>query len=1526
MDPREMDSLVERLIQNPHDQDALTHAHQAGQSDPRSYAMLLEKVGTSSSEPAVASHWLTEAANVWANTLSDAHRAARALMIAIDRDPTQALPAERLAELYREKSDSKALVALLERRAKALAPLAREDAEVRAQLAVVHEELGRLWSEAPLSQTRKAMEHYKRAIECDSRSQYAIYALREIYKSLGQWAEAIPYFELEQQLIADDPERQLALYQDESEVRKNAGDLAGAAAVLRSALLRDGGRDPGLKQLLASAVLERVQAGESLHESELVEAAQLFNELAEQFPGEYGYSYAMCGLEVDPGNDRALQLAVFYARELDCEEDVALRAAAYLKVNPQGALAAEAHALAERHLRDGPGELPAAALEPVKIADTSGRVRSLLESAEALARRGKKNEAAATYKTVLEIDAIQPEALGFLETHLRQARKYAELRDVLLAASRHPGADVEVRVAWLREIAGLCEAQLRDIEGAISAWQQLVGLQPDDEPARGQLRRLLERAGKWDDLSALLERDAEQEPDPATRIALEKALAKIHEQKRRDPVATGEVWARIARLSPGDEATLWTAVRHFEKGQRLDLAAHALAENAPAVKEERTRIQLFKKLGELRERSGEPLAAGEAFVEAAQLSKELAAWEAAEQCFVAAEAWEQAASAIGERAKLVPKPKERALLYAREAEYLTRANHDSSALLRLEQATELDPTQAEYAEELEARYTRAGRLADLAAFLQKRAGKLSNVADRVELRKRAAALLRDSLNDPDGARECLRQLVSEHDDAAALAELAADAEQRERYEEARDYLRRLSDLISEKTERAELLLREARIVAEKLGDARGGIERYEEVLRTCDPTSLVALAAIAELCEREHDPEGTAHALERRLQIVQELDVAQKLADLYENELGRPADAVRVLDVVRELDDEDYEAIERSCRLCEQLEDWPRVAELLAALIDVEADDVEVSRMTRRLAEILHEKLGKNDEALAVLLEVGDRGDEQARAEYVRLGDALGWKGIVATKLIDWYADAPASKERYEALRGAFARFIEVGREAEAVGVAKELARVRTTDPEFAHELERVAVRLKDLDALAIAHDLLVQELSGPTRAEEMVRQAEVLLEVGVAPEEALQHGEQALTSAAPGDVEPLLARLSQLATGAAQIIGLYERQISRCKAPADRLHALARAAEVAAECAELDRAAGFFALALGGGVQQEALNVLEAAAAKADAERSDHALTRTLARAMAEGGQGLRDGGRTQSALLRRAAKLAYERLGDVELAFRWLGDALVAHVDEAGLDALERLAEAIGEPQRIEIVLTRALADVFDGPLVRKLLARRASTRQKQLGDMAGAAQDLKKLHDLSPSDTAVMDQLSELYTELADYRGMVQLYEDQILRGRDPAARAELARKVARLWEEELDDPREAADAWRRVLRMKSADPEATAGLERAKALMLSRSAAKSEPVAAAPPKPRASAPHNGALPKARPKGREPRSAPRGVPDLPDDSFPEEDEVTKIASMEELEARSLASSPRPVQLTPVPDSRDDALTVDENELLDE
>src|SRR5690348_12486294 len=227
MDPREMDTLIQRLVQNPHDEIALAHAHQAGAADPRSYALLLEKVGQATNDPAYAAHWLSEAANVWSMTIGDQHYAARMLMIAIDKDPTSTTASERLAQLYRDKGDQRALAALLERMVKSLGPLVPQRPELRAAVIAMHEELGKLWVAAPLSKPERAVENWKRVVDLDRENIFAIYQAREILKAQEQFADAVPYFAMEQALV-DDTDRKLALYRDESAVRSRAGDGRGS--------------------------------------------------------------------------------------------------------------------------------------------------------------------------------------------------------------------------------------------------------------------------------------------------------------------------------------------------------------------------------------------------------------------------------------------------------------------------------------------------------------------------------------------------------------------------------------------------------------------------------------------------------------------------------------------------------------------------------------------------------------------------------------------------------------------------------------------------------------------------------------------------------------------------------------------------------------------------------------------------------------------------------------------------------------------------------------------------------------------------------------------------------------------------------------------------------------------------------------------------------------------------------------------------------------------------------------------------
>jgi tetratricopeptide (TPR) repeat protein len=1468
MSPAEIDAIVQRLVANPHDEEALAHAHHAGEMDPKSYALLLEKVGSETKDPVYASHWLSEAANVWSTTLGDAHRAARVLMLAVDQDPTQQVAANRLAQLYRDKGDVKALVAMLDRRARLLTPLLSQNGEIRPVVAGLHEELGKLWSEPPLLQPKKAIENYRRAIELDPESAFAIYSVRELYKSLGQWDDAASMYALELALERD-PIRKVALLRDEAVTRKAAGDLVGATRVLVEAreIDRD---DPALAQELAGSVLDRLGSGEAVPAADRQLATELLVSLAEVYAGEHGLAYASGALDAGPGDDRAMQLFVYYAKTLQNEEALPARYLAYLQANPYGTMVQEARqALAASYEAAGDPERAARVLDPERrpsgaspppmtaglpvyssagagpahavplpgrrppaLSRQAERLPSAVDEAQMLSNQGKRSEALAKYKEVLDADPVHPEALSWVEDYCRDKRDYALLRDVLWAAARAmTGHDsVETRKERLREIAGLSEGNLKDIDGAVSAWKQLLAVDRADESARAALTRLLEKAQRWDDLAHLYEQEVNVQSDIDGKISIERKLATLHETKRKDFVAAAEAWVRICELAPDDDDAIATASKLFASAGDRAMAAQIITDRVSGLRDVGARASLLARLGELREQVGDLAGAAAAFQESAEAEASAKTWEAAERCFAESGKWEEAAKAAVQRAQLNEDAKEQAQMYARASDHLLRAGDAEGALAKLEQATRLDPAAEELSERLCDRYQAGEKWGELGDFLSRVGERLSDKTKRIAARRRAASLFATRLSNKDAAREQWLKVLEDGEDREALEQLIDGAIEREDYTEASTLLRRLGSIAVDKADKVNVALREAELLAEGIGDVDTAVEHYEAILSDLDPACRPALQAIADLQEARDNPAAAADALERELKLVadgvESAQIAERLARLYEHSLDDPRSAIRALDVVRRADPDDFDALARLCDLCEKVEQWDRVAELLAQRIEVEGDDEEASLMTRKLAAVLADKLSRGDEALAVLTEFADQGDEKVRAAYVELGDRLGWKGIVASKLVDWWFEAKNGPERTSALRGAFERFADLERDQDAVRVAIEIVRSKGADHALAEHLEELAVKIHDPDALGAAHDLLARDVSGAERAGELVRQAEVRVLAGIPAEEAIQHGETGLTSVPPEDVEPLLKRLAALARQPAEVVDLYERQVSRSKAPADRVKALGRAAQVAAKHGELDRARSFFDLALVGAPSEETLSSLEEAAGEGDLSVGGETLRRTLAAALAAGGQGARDGGRSRGVLLRRAALMAKRDLDDLDQAFVWLGDALIAHVDAQTLDLLEELAREVDKPARAEETLTRALSEVFDGPLVRQLVARRAKLRREEMGDKTGAAADLKKLHELSPSDQAIMDELSALLVELGDYRGLVQLYEDQILRGKDPGARAELARKVARMWEERLEDPREAADAWRRVLRMKQGDTEATAGLERAKSSMLKR----------------------------------------------------------------------------------------------------
>ncbi len=223
---------------------------------------------------------------------------------------------DRMATLYREHGERQELAELLEKQVAALAPMAERDSEIRARLAVLHEEIGQLWIEPPLSiavhSADHAAKHFRRALELAPSSMFAAFHLREIYKKAGMWSEALPLYAAEI-AFEKEPARIVALRRDEAITRRHANDFSGAIGALHHARQYDD-KEPGLQYEYAAAVVDCVQSGAAITDQERTIATELLVGLAEMYDGEYGYSYAMGALGLDPKHVRARELATYHAR------------------------------------------------------------------------------------------------------------------------------------------------------------------------------------------------------------------------------------------------------------------------------------------------------------------------------------------------------------------------------------------------------------------------------------------------------------------------------------------------------------------------------------------------------------------------------------------------------------------------------------------------------------------------------------------------------------------------------------------------------------------------------------------------------------------------------------------------------------------------------------------------------------------------------------------------------------------------------------------------------------------------------------------------------------------------------------------------------------------------------------------------------------------------------------------------------------------------------------------------------------
>jgi golgin subfamily B member 1 len=423
-------------------------------------------------------------------------------------------------------------------------------------------------------------------------------------------------------------------------------------------------------------------------------------------------------------------------------------------------------------------------------------------------------------------------------------------------------------------------------------------------------------------------------------------------------------------------------------------------------------------------------------------------------------------------------------LYVRLADwYQNRLEDRRAAESAFEKAFAKSPESIEILRSLEMLRREPGREQALVETLRTRAKLELEPAQKRELLREAKVLAETAVNDKALAESVLRQMLDDNDaDEWALAELTLLREAAGDYAETAKLLLRSAEVAPSGEEIAKLKHRAATVRREKLDDAAGAIELYEELFDN-EPTDTQASDALRPLYTAGKMHRELARLLERLVDVADaQADRTRlriELATLQATELDAASDAIDALRTV--LDDEPGhpDAVVALSQLYEKTGKDDDLAELLTTQIAVaeERGDTSAELAFRvRLGEIYETRLGNAAKALETFEAVlsRDAGHKGALRALARIHQAKG--------------DAKASAQAMQRLLD-----VEEGDELEATIVKLADAYLGLKDDEGAlAALERgdrthepIRDRLRKLYEKMGAHLKLAQILEGDAEADE---------------------------------------------------------------------------------------------------------------------------------------------------------------------------------------------------------------------------------------------------------------------------------------------------------------------------------------------------------------------------------------------------------------------------------------------------------
>lgn len=1267
-----------------------------------------------------------------------------------------------------------------------------------------------------LGKLDEAVEEYKKLLVADPTDAGTVQALDTLLRGAERQADLRWLFELR---IANAAEADRAgIYEEWATLEEDVfGNTAEAVRLYREAVSLDPGRTETLRALARLLLAAGDHAG----------AAGVIERHRDLVHG-------------DERAQREIELATLYADRLERPVDALEACERALDARPRDA---DAIGLLGKLVELEPTRGRAAARLALSYADLGDHrreaqmLRVLIETTEAADRRlelhvaladaeeKKLGSPSAAFDVVLRALNEFPDELALWDRASELAVSSGRPTDLAEAYRAHilvsrEGEDDErhgpsegVELELCDRAASLHDEQLGDSDGALPYLKRILAKDPQNATAFARLKEILSAAERWGELESLFDQAAALADDPRTKIELLSEVALVAEEVMGLPEKAIRYHERILEIDPLHEASLDALEKLYEDAERFgELAALLERRLETALDDEAVDIRLYL-----------------ARLYLDQL--------------------------------LVP---ERALGHVEEI--LKSRSDDADARELAERMLEIGSLKRRVALLLEGVYEARDEVKNLVRMLEIHLEYVeeSDVAQRAAILRRIAELRDERLSDDEGAFEALGLLVPLLPEDEGLRERYSEVGRRlDKHRDVVDVLTRAADAAQPKLVRAEILMSVATLAEDALGDAAKAAEIYRKVLEIDpDDTAIGAPAtrALARIQSASGDFAQLAETLEAQAKLEESIDARKelyaRLGELYETTLDRPEKAIAAWQARLADDDGDLPSLSALERLYERAGKHRELVDVLRRREAAEDDADARRRVMVKAAQTLADRLEEPQEAISAWRAVTDGfgADREAHAALRRLYEKTeryqDLADVIEADLA--LADDPVERRKLLVASGDVRRkhLGELDAALEAYRSALELdpndadARAALEAMLDLDEAKRGASEiLRPLYEAEGAFEALLRVLGLEAELEEVPAERIAILEKAREtaegplsnPGKAYDYAQRLVRDAVADDslerqVETL-ERLSKDTGRWAETCTLYRAVVDEVADGELQLAMLLRIGALAREeLRDLTMAIEYYQKALEASPDElRALTALESIYAdKGDTE----ALLGVLSR-RAE----LADSDADRVELLYRSAELQREKLGDTAAAVSTLESLLDYQVDERATSKLEvlyreaerhrdlvalyeRMLEASGaDPAELRVKIARlARGPLEDMPRAFDELSEALALEASHPGAVAELESVLDDEASTSEDRARAAEMLEPVYLKQAAWKKVERATKARLDASHDPDERAELLRRLATLYEEQLEDYGAALETTAKLLSEEVRDEAVWAELER------------------------------------------------------------------------------------------------------------